>query len=379
MMQRTYSASDRRELWRRWREGESQADIARALSRNPGSVHGFLMASGGVEPRARKRSARALSLSEREEISRRLAQGAGIRAIARALRRPPSTVSREVSRNGGARSYRAAAADQRAWDRGRRPKPCKLAKEGRLRRVVAGKLAKNWSPEQISGWLRSEYPGEERMHISHEAIYLTLFVQARGALKKELQTHLRSSRGLRRGRKATNAGQARGQIVDAISISERPAEVEDRAVPGHWEGDLVFGSGRTQIATLVERHSRFTLLVKLAGRDATAVAKALIRHIRKLPVELRRSLTWDRGVELAKHKDITLATTMKIYFCDPRSPWQRGSNENTNGLLRQYFPKGKPIDHSQASLNKVARELNSRPRKTLEFRTPAAVLADVLR
>lgn len=217
------------------------------------------------------------------------------------------------------------------------------------------------------------------MNISHETIYLTLFVQARGALKKELQAHLRSSRGLRRGRKATKTGQSRGQIIDAISIRERPAEVEDRAVPGHWEGDLVFGTGRTQIATLVERHSRFVMLVRLDGRDATTVAKELVRHIRKLPIELRRSLTWDRGLELAKHKEITLATTMKVYFCDPRSPWQRGSNENTNGLLRQYFPKGKPIDHSQAVLNKVARELNSRPRKTLAFKTPAAVLADALR
>lgn len=377
--QRAYSATERRELWQRWREGESQSDIARSLGRKPGSVQGVLVATGGIEPPPRRRAPRALRLEEREEISRRLACGEGVRAIARALRRPPSTVSREVNRNGGPRHYRAAQADNRAWEQARRPKPCKLATQGRLRRIVAAKLAKNWSPEQISGWLRWKYPGDERMQISHETIYLTLFVQARGALKRELQAHLRSGRILRRSRKATLSGQSRGQIIDAVSIRDRPAEAEDRAVPGHWEGDLVFGSGRTQIATLVERHSRLTMLVALEGRDAASVANGLVRQIQKLPVELRRSLTWDRGLELAKHKDITLATTMRIFFCDPRSPWQRGSNENTNGLLRQYFPKTKPIEHSQAELNKVARELNSRPRKTLGFRTPAAVLAEALR
>ena len=295
-----------------------------------------------------------------------------MRAIARQLGRSPSTVSREVDRNGGPEGYRAAAADKRAWSLARRPKQCKLTRNRRLQRLVAKKLGMNWSPEQISGWLERTFLDEQTMQISHETIYRSLFIQSRGVLKKELIAHLRSRRMMRRSQKASTAGQPRGQIIDAVSISERPVEVEDRAVPGHWEGDLITGSNNSHIVTLVERHSRLTMLVKVNGKDANTVATALIKQVRKLPAELRSSLTWDRGTEMAQHARFTMATEMKVYFCDPQSPWQRGTNENTNRLLRQYFPKGERLDgYSQPELNRVARQLNQRPRKTLGFKTPA--------
>jgi len=295
-----------------------------------------------------------------------------MRAIALSIGRAASTVSREIARNGGVEKYRATVADEAAWERARRPKRCRLAIASRLRRVVSTKLRLKWSPEQISGWLKQEYPHDEDMHISHETIYRTLFIQARGALKRELQTHLRTRRKMRRSQKATTRGQPRGQIIDAVSIRERPAEIEDRAVPGHWEGDMISGSNNTHIATLVERQSRFTMLVKLGGKDTETVVTALIKQVRHLPSELRKSLTWDRGMEMARHKEFSVATDFDVYFCDPQSPWQRGTNENTNRLLRQYFPKKTDLSpYSQADLNRVALQLNQRPRKTLDFASPA--------
>jgi IS30 family transposase len=301
-------------------------------------------------------------LAEREEISRAAAVGHSIRSIAARLQRSPSTISREFERNGGRAGYRAALADQAAWDRAHRPKPCKLVENRSLARVVSDKLKLRWSPEQVAGWLRKSHPRDESWHVSHETIYRSLFIQARGALKKELLEHLRRTRGMRRSRHRTQKTATHGQITDAVSISERPASVEDRAVPGHWEGDLVFGGRNSQIATLVERQTRYLMLVKLTGKDTETVVNALIKNARKLPQELYKSLTWDRGKELAAHKRFTMATDIKVYFCDPQSPWQRGSNENTNGLLRQYLPKGIDISgYSQAQLNAMARQLNQRP------------------
>lgn len=372
---RRLNARERVDLWQRWRRGQSLSEIGRALGKAPASVFGLVRARGGLSPAPRRRSVRALSIVEREEISRGLSRGVPLRQIAARLGRAPSTISREVRRNGGAVRYRAAKADTLAWRRARRPKPCKLALRARLQRCVALKLSENWSPEQISGWLEQQYPDNDRMRISHETIYRSLFIQARGVLKKELQGHLRSRRKMRHGKLATTKGQPRGQIIDAVSIRERPSEVEDRAVPGHWEGDLITGSGNSHIATLVERKSRFTMLVKVRGKDAKSVTKAVKRKILRLPAELRRSLTWDRGTEMAHHKAFSVATDVKVYFCDPQSPWQRGTNENTNRLLRQYFPKGTELSqHSQMELNRVAHQLNERPRKTLGFRTPAETL-----
>jgi IS30 family transposase len=295
-----------------------------------------------------------------------------MRSIAAKLERSPSTVSREIKRNGGREGYRAVQADSAAWDRARRPKRCKLVQNRELARVVASRLRRRWSPEQIAGWLKDTYAGDETLHVSHETIYRSLFVQARGALKKELLEYLRRTRGMRRSRHYTQKTPSHGQLIDTVSISERPASVEDRAVPGHWEGDLLLGSGMSQIATLVERQTRYVMLVKVDGRDSKTVVDALIKNARKLPDELYKSLTWDRGKEMAGHKRFTMATDIQVYFCDPQSPWQRGSNENTNGLLRQYMPKGVDISgYSQAQLNAIARELNERPRKTLGFKTPA--------
>ena len=326
-------------------------------------------------PLERRRSRLALSPLEREEISRGIAADHSMRKIASSIQRAPSTVSREIARNGGRKRYRASEADQGAWERARRPKPCRLALYRRLQRIVAKKLSLEWSPEQISGWLKRSYPEDEEMQISHETIYRSLFVQARGVLKKELVGHLRTRRMMRRSKKASTRGQPRGQIVDAVSIRERPAEIEDRAVPGHWEGDLLAGSNNTHIATLVERKSRFTMLVKVDGKDTETVVRALKKQVRRLPAELRKSLTWDRGMEMAAHKEFAIATDVQVYFCDPQSPWQRGTNENTNRLLRQYFPKGTDLSNwSQADLGRIAVRLNRRPRKTLDFRCPAEEL-----
>jgi IS30 family transposase len=337
------------------------------------SVYGLLRRHGGIAPLVRRRSVRALSLEEREEISRALAAGDSLRSVARALHRAPSTISREVRRHRGPGGYRACDADERAWDLGVRPKACKLVEHRRLQGVVARKLSGNWSPQQISTWLERRYAADQTMRVSHETIYRTLFIQARGALKKELLGHLRSRRVMRSSHKP---GQGGGQISDAISIRERPAEAEDRAVPGHWEGDLLCGGKSTQIATLVERHSRYVMLVRLKNKDSEQVARALAKQVLKLPATLRRSLTWDRGSEMAAHKDFTVATDVKVYFCDPHSPWQRGSNENTNGLLRQYFPKGSDLSaFSQRQLDNVAHSLNTRPRMTLGWDNPAVILS----
>ena len=336
-------------------------------------IHSFYVgAHGGLFRRSRRRSQPHSHLAEREDISRGIASGSSIRAIAKGLDRPASTVSREVARHGGRAKYRASEADLQAWESALRPQTCLLATHTTLREIVASKLMLDWSPEQISGWLKSQYPKDESMRVSHETIYRSLFIQARGVLKKELIQHLRSKRRIRRSRHARDSGHHCGQIVDAISIRERPAEVEDRAIPGHWEGDLIGGTKNSHIATLVERHSRFTMLVKVSSKDTATVVAALSRHVRKLPASLRRSLTWDRGLEMAQHKSFTVDTNVKVYFCDPQSPWQRGSNENTNGLLRQYFPKRTDLSgYSQAELDEVALRLNQRPRKTLGFETPA--------
>jgi IS30 family transposase len=374
-----FTAEQKAELWERWRKGQSAAAISRALDRrNKTGVDRIVVLHGGIAPAPRRRAFAALRLEEREEISRDIAAGQSMRGIARGLKRSPSTVSRELRRNGGHQAYRANPADRSAFERALRPKPCRLALHGELRWRVARKLALQWSPEQISGWLKQEFPTDPDMQISHEAIYRSLFVQTRGVLKKELTAHLRTARRMRHA-KGGNAKSGQGQIIDMVSIRERPAEVEDRAVPGHWEGDLLTGVNDTHIATLVERHSRFTMLVKLPRRDTTTVVGALAKRVRKLPEELRCSLTWDQGKEMAGHKRFTVATNVKVYFCDPRSPWQRGSNENTNGLLRQYFPRGTDFSRiSQSYLNSIALRLNQRPRKTLGFETPAHKLREVL-
>jgi len=367
-----FTAAQSAELWDRWRKGEGLTSIGRAFGKPSSCIFSHLRPTGGIRPRVRRRSRLALSLAEREEISRGLVAEQSIRSIARALGRAPSTVSREIKRNGGYNRYRATAADKRAWREALRPKTCKLAMHACLRQAVERKLRHNWAPEQIAGWLRRTYPDNEAYHVSHETIYRSLFVQARGVLKKELMQHLRTGRPIRRSRHATAKADSRGQIPDMVSIRERPASVADRAVPGHWEGDLVAGSNNSYMATLVERHTRYVMLAKVPSRDTETVINALIRQANKLPRELYRSLTWDRGKELTDHKRFTLATDIKVYFCDPQSPWQRGSNENTNRLLRQYFPKRTDLSvHSQAHLNWVARELNERPRKTLDFETPA--------
>jgi len=367
-----YTEGQKALMWERWQKGDSLQQIAQLFDRNHTSVQGILVRTGGIRPAQRHRSRLALTLAEREEISRAVAAGHSIRSMATLLGRAPSTISREIQRNGGQQWYRASQADQAAWDRAQRPKPCKLVQNRSLAGIVAGRLQSLWSPEQIAGWLKRTYPDDEARHVSHETIYRSLFIQARGALKKELLRHLRRTRVMRRSRHHTQKTANHGRIVDAVSISERPATTEDRALPGHWEGDLLFGSRDSQIATLVERHTRYVMLVKVAGKDTETVINALIKNARKLPQELYKSLTWDRGKEMAAHKRFTLATDIKVYFCDPQSPWQRGTNENTNGLLRQYFPKGNDLSgYSQAKLNAVARKLNERPRKTLDYETPA--------
>jgi len=374
-----FTASERAELWERWRAGQCVADIARGLERrNKSGVYKILAANGGITPALRRRARLALRLEEREEISRGIAAGHSVRQIALRLGRSASTVSRELMRNGGVSAYRASEAERSAWERALRPKRCRLATHPELRWRVAEKLALQWSAQQIAGWLKCEFAYDQGMQISHETIYRSLFVQTRGVLKKELMAHLRTRRQLRQAKGGTTKN-GLGQIVDAVSIRERPAEVEDRAVPGHWEGDLLSGSKNTHIATLVERHTRFAMLIKLQSKDTATVVGALGKHVRTLPAELRRSLTWDRGKEMADHKAFTVATDVKVYFCDPRSPWQRGSNENTNGLLRQYFPKGKDLSvYSQAYLNEIALRLNQRPRKTLGYECPADRLRAVL-
>lgn len=368
-----YTESQKALMWERWRKGESLQQIAQLFDRDRGSIKRILAETGGIQARPRCRSALALSNAEREEISRALVAGHSMRCIATSLRRAASTISREIKRNGGRSDDRASQADQAAWERALRPKSCKLADHGSLAQLVAKKLKLQWSPEQVAGWLKVAYPGNKDYQVSHETIYRTLFIQARGALKKELLVHLRRTRAMRRSRHHTQKTDNHGRILDTVSISKRPATARDRAVPGHWEGDLLFGSGgSSQIATLVERQTRYLMLVTVGGKDTETVVNALIKHARKLPQELYKSLTWDRGKEMADHKRFTLATDIQVYFCDPQNPWQRGTNENTNGLVRQYLPKGIDLStYSQAKLNAIARRLNERPRKTLHYDSPA--------
>jgi IS30 family transposase len=370
------SADDKAAIWDRWTRGESLSEIGRAIDRMPAAVFHVVRARGGIPPPPRWRSSRALTVREREEISRGLATGISFRQMGAQLGLPTSTVSREVGRHGGRQGYRAAAADAATWERALRPQRCRLAQRPGLCAHVAEKLAADWSPQQIAGWLQRTYPQDLEMQVSHETIYRSLFVQSRGVLKQELLRHLRRRKTMRRSTHASARPQPRGQIVDAVSIRARPASVEDRAVPGHWEGDLLAGKANSYIATLVERRSRFVMLVRLPGKDTQSVVQALTRRVRTLPTGLMSSLTWDRGMELAAHKTFSVATDVQVYFCDPQSPWQRGSNENTNGLLRQYLPDGTDLStFTQAQLDIIARRLNMRPRKTLDYDTPADRLA----
>lgn len=367
------------EMWARHRAGESITTIAKALGRPYDSIYWLIAARGGVAPPPRQRPARALTSAEREGISRGLAAGDSARTIAVALGRAPSTISREIRRNAGATMYRAERAERRAWHQAKRPKVCRLVAHAPLRAAVARKLAADWSPQQIHGWLMTAYPHEPAMHVSHETIYRSLFLQTRGALKRELTAHLRTVRPIRRSKASARPGHGRGQIPNAISIAERPASVEDRAIPGHWEGDLIQGANHTFIATLVERWSRYVVLVRVTDKSTEVVTAALIRAVQRLPAGLMATLTWDRGHEMAGHARFTVATDVAVYFCDPRSPWQRGSNENTNGLLRQYFPKGTDLaGYTQRQLDAVARKLNTRPRQTLGWKTPAAMLDEAV-
>jgi IS30 family transposase len=375
MKQRTrvyFSAEQRADIWDRWQRGESMSSIGRLFERESSSIYSILQPSGGIRPPTRTRARVALSLSEREEISRGVASQQSLRCMARRLKRSPSTISREIHRNGGYDDYRAAVADQAAWDRAHRPKRCKLARHRALAKVVAAKLQQQWSPQQIGGWLKRAYPDRENKRVSHETIYRSLYIQARGVLKKELQACLRTQRAIRRSKHASLKHQGLGKITNAVSIKDRPATVEARAVPGHWEGDLIAGTNNSYIATLVERQTRYVMLAKIEQKNADTVAAARVKHAQQLPTELYQSLTWDRGTEMANHRQFTLATDIAVYFCDPKSPWQRGSNENTNRLLRQYLPKGIDLSvYTQAQLNNVARQLNERPRKTLDYATPA--------
>ncbi|WP_237388194.1 IS30 family transposase [Xenorhabdus sp. Sc-CR9] len=367
-----YTPEQKAVIWDRYKQGDSLHDIARMFDRYHSSIMPTIYQTGGYRPPVRKRHRLSLSLDEREEISRGLVAKLSIREIASKLSIAPSTISREIQRHGGAKQYRAVKADKAAWENTLRPKPCKLIECPALCKIIAAKMHRGWSPEQISGWLKRYYPDNQEMYVSHETIYKTLFIQTRGALKKELQQCLRSRRTVRKSRMTSLKGKGLGSIPDAIPISERPPNVADRAIPGHWEGDLIQGSKNSYIVTLVERHSRFVMLAKISDNKTTTVISALINQAQKLPAELYKTLTWDRGSEMANHIAFTIATDIQVYFCDPQSPWQRGSNENTNRLLRQYFPKGTDLSvHSQQKLNSVARQLNERPRKTLNYESPA--------
>ncbi len=366
-------------MWQLWSQGKSLSEIGRQLNKHAASVFCYLKKSGGIKPPTPKRSSRALSLLEREEISRGISANLSLRQIAKNLNRSASTISREINRNGGLSKYRAIAADRLAWMKAKRPKTCKLNADANLRAIVSDKLASKWSPEQVAGWLKPAYPDSLTMHISHETLYKTLFIQSRGTLKKELLRELRTQRVMRQSKHFNTKGNARGGIIDAISIHDRPEEVNDRIIPGHWEGDLICGTQKSYIATLVERSSRYTLLVKLTGNDTQTVVGAITRKIIELPEHLKKSLTWDRGMELAQHKLFTIDTNIKVYFCDPKSPWQKGTNENTNKLLRQYMPKKTDLSvHSQEQLDRMAAELNDRPRKTLNFSSPSQKISAVL-
>ncbi len=367
-----YTPEPKALIWDRYKQGDSLHDIAKMFDRYHSSIMPTIYQTGGFRPPIRKRRASSLTLNEREEISRGLATNQSIREIAKRLSRASSTTSREILRNGGSSQYRAAKAEDEAWTRALRPKSCKLIDSPSLCILIAAKLKRAWSPKQIARWLKRQYPEDQEMHVSHETTYKTLFIHTRGRPKEELQKCLRTKRAVRRSRTASTKGKGLGQIPEAVSISERPPCVEDRAVPGHWEREFIQGSKNSFIATLVERHSRFVMLAKVSNNRTSTVVPALIEQAGKLPKELYKTLTWDRGSEMTNHKAFTVATDIKVYFCDPKSPWQRGFNENTNRLLRQYFPKGTDLSvHSQQKLSSIARQLNELPRKTLNYDCPA--------
>ncbi|HEI8456930.1 TPA: IS30 family transposase [Proteus mirabilis] len=367
-----YTPEQKAIIWDRYKQGDSLHEIARMFDRYHSSIMPTIYQTGGFRPPVRKRHRLSLSLDEREEISRGLAEKCSIREIAKKISRAPSTVSREIRRHGGLTNYRAAKADKKAWDNALRPKACKLSQNPTLCKIIAEKMHRGWSPEQIAGWLKRNYPDAQEMNVSHETIYKTLFIQTRGTLKKELQQYLRSRRTVRKSRTTSLKGKGLGSIPNAVPISERPSTVADRAIPGHWEGDLIQGSKNSYIVTLVERHSRYVMLAKISDNKTATVIAALIKQAQQLPSELYKTLTWERGVEMTNHAVFTVATDIQVYFCDPQSPWQRGSNENTNRLLRQYFPKGTDLSvHSQQRLNSIAKQLNERPRKTLGYESPA--------
>ncbi|MBB6662253.1 IS30 family transposase [Proteus mirabilis] len=367
-----YTPEQKAIIWDRYKQGDSLHEIARMFDRYHSFIMPTIYQTGGFRPPVRKRHRLSLSLDEREEISRGLAEKCSIWEIAKKISRAPSTVSREIRRHGGLTNYRAAKADKKAWDNALRPKACKLSQNPTLCKIIAEKMHRGWSPEQIAGWLKRNYPDAQEMNVSHETIYKTLFIQTRGTLKKELQQYLRSRRTVRKSRTTSLKGKGLGSIPNAVPISERPSTVADRAIPGHWEGDLIQGSKNSYIVTLVERHSRYVMLAKISDNKTATVIAALIKQAQQLPSELYKTLTWDRGVEMTNHAVFTVATDIQVYFCDPQSPWQRGSNENTNRLLRQYFPKGTDLSvHSQQRLNSIAKQLNERPRKTLGYESPA--------
>ncbi|MEZ6940864.1 IS30 family transposase [Aeromonas sp. S12(2024)] len=375
-MKRTFTAKEKAFVFDLWKRGTGFSEIARILDSKPGTIFTMLRDTGGIKPSERRRAVAHLTLSEREEIRAGLSAQMSIRAIARSLNRSPSTISREVRRNRGRRGYKAVGANNRANRMAKRPKVCLLERNPQLRNLVLEKLELKWSPEQISGWLRRTFPRQNMMQISAETIYKTLYFRNRSALHHLLVKHLRRSHSLRHGKRHTRKGE-RGtiNIVNGISIHERSKHIDNRRSFGHWEGDLVSGTNNSHIATLVDRKSRYTVILKLNGKDAGSVNQALINKFQELPPKLRLSLTWDRGMELAKHLELTASTGVKVYFCDPQSPWQRGTNENTNGLIRQFFPKKTCLaQYSQQELDKVAAQLNSRPRKTLKFKTPKEVI-----
>lgn len=375
-MKRTFTAKEKAFVFDLWKRGTGFSDIAKILNSKPGTIFTMLRDTGGIKPTERRRAVAHLTLSEREEIRASLSAKMSIRDIARALNRSPSTISREVQRNRGRRYYKAVDANNCANRMAKRPKACLLERNSRLRELVLEKLELKWSPEQISGWLKRTMPRQKAMQISAETIYKTLYFRSRSALHHLLVKHLRRSHSLRHGKRHTRKGE-RGtiNIVNGISIHERSRHIDNRRTFGHWEGDLVSGTNNSHIATLVDRKSRYTIILKLSGKDAGSVNQAITERFKTLPRKLRQSLTWDRGMELAKHLEFTANTGVKVYFCDPQSPWQRGTNENTNGLIRQYFPKKTCLaQYSQQELDKVAAQLNSRPRKTLKFKTPKEVI-----
>ena len=375
-----FTEEERVVVWDRWQAGDANRLIGRDLGRSAGSIRAFVESSGGVRPDPRRRSSRHLSFDEREEISRGVAGGVSLRMIAGRLGRAASTISRELARNGGLRRYRAHHADRTAWRRAKRPKPSKLAENPVLREIVEEKLSEWWSPQQVVLWLQRTYPDDQEMRVSHETIYLSLFVQGKGALRRELTECLRTGRAYRRP-KTKRAPSGKGKIVDPVMISERPAEVEDRAVPGHWEGDLLMGRRQTAIGTLVERHTPVCDAVPPPRGEhrRSSPQPQLAATVQRLPQHLWQSLTWDQGKEMAQHAQFSIDTGVQVYFCDPKSPWQRGTNENTNGLLRQYFPKGTDMSRlTQTDLDKAAHSLNGRPRQTLNGMTPSEKLAEVL-